>query len=363
MRGSTVTISPVHGPQASNIDRQILAERTAAQMLAETRTLVEPVHRAAIDALPQELRNIAGYHAGWWDADGRPASSTGKAVRPALVLACARAAGGDDPDSLEAAVAAAVAVELVHDFSLLHDDVMDRDPTRRHRPAAWAVFGVSEAILVGDVLLTAAVQQLSAGMSSGTAMKVLAGAVQELCEGQSADLAFEKRTDVTLARCLAMAEGKTGALLGAACQLGALAAGAGTDEAGWYRAFGRHLGLAFQLIDDLLGIWGDPKVTGKPAGSDLTSRKKSLPVVAALTSATQAGEHLARLYGRDGDLDERAITRAAHLIGAAGGRAWAQAEAEQRTKAALQALAHARPDPGGAGDLEELAALMTRRDH
>ena len=136
--------------------------RAAGQILAETRTVVDPAHRAAVDDLPPETRHVAGYHIGWWEADGRLTGASGKAVRPAFVLACARAAhrggGGDQAETpdrrppAQAAVDAAVAVELVHDFSLLHDDVMDRDLTRRHRAAAWTVFGVGRAILAGDAL-------------------------------------------------------------------------------------------------------------------------------------------------------------------------------------------------------------------
>ncbi|MFI6743971.1 polyprenyl synthetase family protein [Nonomuraea sp. NPDC050451] len=184
----------------------------------------------------------------------------------------------------------------------------------------------------------------------------------ELCAGQAADLAFETRQDVGLPECLAMAEAKTGALLGAACQLGALAAGAEPAAAHCYRTFARQLGVAFQLVDDLLGVWGDPIATGKPAGSDLASRKKSLPVVAALTSGTAAGECLARMYQREQDMDEHAIAHAAELIEAAGGKTWAQQEAERRIVAALDALTAAHPDPAATTDLHALAALITRRD-
>ncbi|OHV27680.1 dimethylallyltranstransferase [Parafrankia soli] len=340
--------------------------RSAAQLLAEARARVEPAHRAVIEVLPAEIRHVAGYHIGWWDAHGRPADCMGKAVRPTLTLASARAAGrlADPAEAARAAVAAAVAVELVHDFSLLHDDVMDEDLSRRHRTAAWAVFGTPRAILVGDVLLAAALQVMAAEGSAGSrSVEVLTAAVQDLAAGQSADLAFEKRGEVSLAECLAMAEGKTGALLGAACQLGAMAAGAEDGVAACYREFGRQLGLAFQLIDDVLGIWGDPKVTGKPVGSDLRARKKSLPVVAALASGTVAGEHLAWLYRRDEALDQQAVAHATRLIEQAGGRDWTAAEARRRTEAALSALTRAEPDSDAEDDLRTLAALMTRRDH
>jgi len=237
----TTATRPVSGRGTIALSGAADRPRTAAQILAETRAVVNPAHRAAVDGLPLEIRHVAGYHIGWWEADGRMTGAGGKAVRPAFVLACARAAGGggDQAEMTDrrAAVDAAVAVELVHDFSLLHDDVMDGDLTRRHRAAAWAVFGVGRAILAGDALLALAMDVLTgdpgpdddAGtrglphVRAGSA-RVLSGALLELCRGQSADLAFENRGDVTLTECLAMAERKTGALLGAACQLGALRA-------------------------------------------------------------------------------------------------------------------------------------------
>jgi geranylgeranyl diphosphate synthase type I len=330
----------------------------AARLLVRARELTEPAHRAAVEELPSELRHVAGYHAGWWDADGRSCLSTGKAIRPALTLACAHGAGAVDVAVNDAVVAAAVAVELVHDFSLLHDDVMDGDLTRRHRPAAWTVFRVSPAILVGDALLALAMRQLAADES----LQVLTVALLELCRGQSADLAFQARTDVGLAECLTMAELKTGALLGAACQLGALAAGADQAATDCFRRFGRHLGVAFQLIDDLLGIWGDPQVTGKPAGSDLISRKRSLPVVAALTSGRPAAEQLAWLYEGREDLDEAAISQMTRLIEAAGGRAWVSTEADHQMRCARTALEQAQPEPEARSDLQLLADLITCRD-
>jgi geranylgeranyl diphosphate synthase, type I len=340
----------------------------AALLLSQTRQLTSAAHRAAIDSLPARMRHMAGYHIGWWDADGNPADPVGKAIRPAFTLTCARAATANAAATdaaaanaaaanaaVERAVPAAVAVELVHDFSLLHDDVIDRDLTRRHQPAAWTVFGVGQAILVGDALLALAIEQLD----DAAPMRVLAAAARELCAGQSADVAFEDRSSVDVAECLAMVEGKTGALLGAACQLGAMAAGLSASASVPYRLFGRELGMAFQLVDDLLGIWGEPSVTGKPAGSDLTSRKKSLPVVFALSTDTPAGRELAADYADDRAID---VARAAALVEQAGGRAWAQAEAGRRTTAALQALAAANPAPAAADDLRALAALITHRD-
>jgi geranylgeranyl diphosphate synthase type I len=187
--------------------------------------------------------------------------------------------------------------------------------------------------------------------------------VQDLVEGQSADMAFEGRADVDVTECLTMAGGKTGALLGCACALGASFGDGGAEQIGHLRGFGEHLGLAFQLVDDLLGIWGDPAVTGKPVYSDLHNRKKSLPVVAALTSGTAAANELAALYHREQPLSDADLVHAAKLIDLAGGRAWSQSQADQLLAGALRHLRSAQPIQRAAAELEGLARLVTRRDH
>lgn len=334
----------------------------AADILARTRIAVDPVLRAAVHSLPESMRRVARYHFGWRDADGAPDTGpAGKAIRPAMVLAAAQALGA----SGESAVTAAAAVELVHNFTLLHDDVMDRDATRRHRPTAWTVFGTVDAILAGDALQALALRLLAEDphRAAARAAARLSACVVELCEGQHADCAFEQRLDVSLDECLAMAEAKTGALLGCACALGALYAGADDEVADAMDAFGRQVGMAFQLIDDLIGIWGDTTVTGKPVGADLVARKKSLPVVAALRSATPAGRELAGIYGTDGPLSASEVRRATEAVDRAGGREWAQMQACDRMAAAIGHLSGAGPDGSAAGDLLALAELVTRRNH
>ena len=336
--------------------------RSAHEVLAWSRGLVDPAMRAAVDTLPPSMRRVAGYHYGWWDADGTPrAGDAGKAIRPTLAMLCAEAVGGSVVD----AVPTAVAVEMVHNFSLLHDAVMDRDVSRRHRPTAWTVFGVSSAILAGDALLTLAFDVLagSGHPRSQDAMRLISSAVQDLVEGQCEDVSFEDKIDVDLSECLVMAGEKTGALLACSTAIGALYGGGTATQVEHMRVFGEHLGLAFQLVDDLLGIWGDPRVTGKPVHSDLVSRKKSLPVVAALTSGVPAADELASLYGRRDVLSDVELARAAELVELAGGRSWTQREAVDQLDLALAELSLAAPDARVAAELDGLARLVTRRDH
>ena len=336
--------------------------RSAREVLAWSRGVVDPAMRAAVDTLPASMRRVAGYHYGWWDADGTPRDGdAGKAIRPTLAVLCAEAVGGSIVDALPAAVA----VEMVHNFSLLHDDVMDRDVSRRHRPTAWTVFGVSSAILAGDALLTLAFDVLagSGHARSQDAMRMISAAVQDLVEGQCEDVSFEERSDVDLSECLSMAGEKTGALLACSAGIGALYGGGTAEQVEHMRVFGEHLGLAFQLVDDLLGIWGDPRVTGKPVHSDLVSRKKSLPVVAALTSGVPAADELAALYGRRDQLSDVELARAAELVELAGGRSWTQREAVDQLDLALAELSQAAPVARAAAELDTLARLVTRRDH
>lgn len=332
----------------------------AVALLERTRTVVDPELRSTVESLPGSIRRVAMYHFGWEHADGTPASGrAGKAIRPALVLSATRALGGDP----QQAVRAAVAVELAHNFTLLHDDVIDEDPTRRHRATAWTVFGTPDAIITGDAMMALSLRLLAEDghPASAAASAALASCVIELCAGQQADCAFEERDphDVTLEECLSMATAKTGALLGTSCALGALYAGAGAEEVAALDAFGREAGLAFQLIDDLIGIWGDPDRTGKPAGADLVAHKKSLPVVAALASGTPAAEELAELY--QGPMDAADVQRAAAAVERAGGRDWAQVQAADRMSRAVHQLSRAVPDLTAAGDLMALAEFVTRR--
>ncbi|PSK97782.1 geranylgeranyl diphosphate synthase type I [Murinocardiopsis flavida] len=338
------------------------AGRSAHEVLAQSRDLIDPALRAAVRTLPDAMQRIAAYHFGWCDENGDPDDADGgKALRPVLVLLAAEAAGGTPASG----VPAAVAVELVHNFSLLHDDVMDGDTTRRHRPTAWTVFGTSAAVLAGDALLTLAMDVLAASESPAATdgMRMLSAAVLRLLEGQSADLAFESRQDVDVAECVRMAEGKTGALLGCACALGAAYGGGDRDLVALLRDYGEHLGLAFQHVDDLLGIWGSPETTGKPVCSDLRSRKKSLPVVTALRSGTPAGRELAALHVADRELSDAELARAAELVDLAGGREWSRSQADDLLARALHRLRCADVRSGPAGELGTLARLAIRRDH
>ncbi|MGW0231848.1 polyprenyl synthetase family protein [Actinopolymorpha singaporensis] len=330
--------------------------------IAETHRLVEPALLAALDRLDAGTRRACGYHLGFWDSDGQfPAEPTtrGKGLRSVLAVLSAQAAQAPP----EVGVPAAVACELVHNFSLLHDDVIDGDTERRHRPTVWARFGVPDAILAGDALLSLANEILAEADSVHVhvAVRRLGETVRQLIAGQAADIAFEKRDDVTLEECMSMAADKTAALLACSASLGAVLAGAPPTLLTALTSFGRHVGMAFQLTDDLLGIWGDPVRTGKPVLSDLRARKKSVPVVAALTAPTMAADELRDLYRRPDPLDEAELARAASLVEQAGGRGWTEDEADRQLAAGIRALAPVDlPDPVR-DDLARIAGQLRGR--
>jgi geranylgeranyl diphosphate synthase, type I len=329
--------------------------------LGRARALVLPAMRAAVERLDDErMRRVSGYHLGWLDADGNEVEGgSGKAVRPALAVLSAQAAGG----SAEHGVAAGVAVELVHNFSLLHDDIMDRDVERRHRPTGWVVFGEGQAILAGTAMLTAAVDVLVASGPGGQrSVPCLLAAVQRLIAGQSEDLALEGRRSVDLDEVLHMEAGKTAALLACSASLGALWVGATADVVDGLATYGHELGMAFQLIDDILGITGDAAITGKSASSDVRAGKRSAPVVAALSAGTPAAERLAALLADGPPESDDDVILATKLIDEAGGLEWAAREAERRLASALAQLDVLPIARTAAAELAEVARYVVERD-
>ncbi|WP_345283853.1 polyprenyl synthetase family protein [Streptomyces gulbargensis] len=334
-RGETVPTAHPGSPAVDTADVTALLERG--------RTLSTPVLRAAVDRLAPPMDTVAAYHFGWIDAHGRPTDAdSGKAVRPALALISAEAAGAPP----ETGVPGAVAVELVHNFSLLHDDLMDGDEQRRHRDTVWKVHGPAQAILVGDALFALANELLLelGTVEAGRATRRLTTATRKLIDGQAQDISYEHRERVTVEECLEMEGNKTGALLACAVSIGAVLGGADDRTADKLEEFGYHLGLAFQAVDDLLGIWGDPEATGKQTWSDLRQRKKSLPVVAALAAGGEASERLARLLAEDAksnefdSFSEEDFAYRAALIEEAGGRDWTSEEARRQHTVAIRAL-------------------------
>jgi len=308
-KGETVEIERTSGAQP--------LARVAPPALLSNHSLIEDALRTAIGTDPADLFGAMRYVMGWEGADGRPSTATGKRIRPTLCLFAAEAAGGTPTEALPAAVA----VELVHNFSLVHDEIQDHDAERHHRPTLWARLGEAQSINVGDGLYAIAIRALTSGPGPAerriAALDVLTNAVQRMIMGQWNDILFESRDDVTVDEYLAMSAGKTGALLGAPLEMGALLAGARVDVAHRFGLWGQQVGLAFQAQDDYLGIWGDSLKTGKSSTNDIARKKKTLPVVFGLLSADHAPT-IRRVYalGAPGEDEIREVAHALTLAGA-----------------------------------------------
>jgi geranylgeranyl diphosphate synthase type I len=315
---------------------------------------------------PPLLYRMMRYHLGWEDAQGHPTETAGgKAMRPTLCLWACEALGGDRRKSL----AAAAALELTHNFSLVHDDIQDADRERRHRPTVWAVWGEGQAINAGDSLLTLArltlLRLVDAGLEPSAvvrACRILDEACLAMIEGQCLDLEFEQRAEVSVEEYLEMIERKSGALFGAALHLGALTAGADDVLGERFGRAGRLLGTAFQIRDDLLGVWGRRDVTGKPEATDIRRRKKTLPLLFARSAApAEDVEALADIYRRQ-DLGDDDIQRMMGVLERVGAYDYCQSIARQRLDEALTELSSTTITPAAYCELQEVANFLLERE-
>jgi len=314
------------------------------------------------DSLFKPLYDMQRYHHGWLDHHLQPSSGDGgKCVRPLLCLLCCEASGG----CFEQALPLAAAVELLHSFSLVHDDIQDRSATRRHRPTVWALWGEPQAINVGDSLHAAAHAALNRLRESQTAETVveLARAFEDtclrLCEGQYLDMAFESEAEVRHERYLRMIERKTGALISYAAWGGARLGG--QAHADLYREMGAALGLAFQIQDDVLGIWGDEAATGKSASSDIASAKKTLPLIYALGVLPGPDRReLAAIYAQT-ERSGSDVERARLLIDRSGARERCSEMVDSHHAQALRLLAQARPETAAGEALSALIGQLAGR--
>lgn len=303
------------------------------------------------------------YHMGWLDEHFRPDQAMGgKRLRPILCLLGCAEVGGDPVQALPAAAA----IEILHNFSLIHDDIEDGDKTRRGRPTLWALWGMPQAINVGDGMFALAFAALQRSLRRGIAAEQTLAALDlftqtclALTEGQHLDMGFEQRTQVTVDEYLRMIQGKTAALVGASVAIGALIGGAAPEQVAGLQRFGHAIGLAFQIQDDILGIWGDPVVTGKPAGNDILRRKKSLPILYALQHE-RAGEQFETLLAAE--LRSGQLQHALSLLEQSGARAFAESEAHRQHDDAIAALEVALGERAAGSALLALAeSLLNRR--
>lgn len=348
-------------------DPALTVEPSLPEAVLRHQTAVQGAIRASLTWGPPDLQTLLHYHLGWVDQRGEPVSGAGgKALRPALCLFSCEAVGGDAARALPAAVA----LEVIHNFSLIHDDIQDEDRERRHRPTVWAVWGKARALVAGNVmraLADTAIDGLALTVTEPERALEAAATLTERClemiEGQYLDLSFETRRDVTTGEYLAMVSKKTGALVEAAMHVGAFLGGGDPARVSAFRRCGRLMGLAFQARDDVLGIWGDSALTGKAIGADIRRKKQSLPVVYGFRQAGPAErQRLEALYA-GAEMDDRVVSDVMAMLDSLGARDYAQAVAEEQGQEAARVMRQAELDPESAAAFEQLTDFMIHRNH
>ena len=299
------------------------------------------------------------YHMGWLDEHLRPAHApVGKQLRPLICLLVCEAVGGQ----VEHALPAAAAVELVHNFSLIHDDIEDDSPTRRHRPTLWKLWGLAQGVNCGDGMFAKAIVVLNDLHGRGVpprraldAQRILIETCLELTEGQYLDMMFETRQGAEVEEYLQMIRRKSAALIACSAHLGALLGGAvqATQEA--FRRFGENLGMAFQVMDDVLGIWGQEEETGKSTVTDIMTRKKTLPIVYAMDD-----KDLEAIYAQD-ELTDQDVALVASILEARGARSFAEETARRYSEQAMGYLAQACEHTPASQAIRDLALSLVKR--
>jgi geranylgeranyl diphosphate synthase type I len=321
-----------------------------AELQRQVSRLDEPRTRPFYDMLT--------YHMGW-TGEGAGPEATGKRVRPLMLLLTVASCL---TKWLRAAPAAA-AVELVHNFSLVHDDIQDNSDKRRGRPTTWKIWGAPMAINVGDslfVLSNQAMMDLAGHFPAEAVLKaatVLHNTCLDLTRGQFLDMSYEERNDLDVEDYWPMIAGKTASLLSACCHIGSILGGVDESKQDAYRSFGHAVGLAFQVQDDILGIWGDEAITGKSTASDLLEGKKSLPVLHGLNQGGKFAERWDK-----GPIQPDEVEEMAQILANEGSYEYTHDMSRQMTTLALNSLREADPQ-GKAGEaLMELANKLMKRE-
>ncbi len=311
------------------------------------------------------LYNMMRYHMGWIDEFGRTHEGTaGKRLRPLLCLLACHALGGQWRQALPVAAA----VELVHNFSLIHDDIQDSSTERRGRPTVWHVWGQPQAINVGDAMHALALSSLLRLEDTGAshtktvrAARTMGEASLRLSEGQYRDLSYENYLNINVNDYLSMISGKTAALFGCSLEIGGVMATDDESIISRMRSFGQNLGMIFQVHDDVLSIWGDESTTGKSSVSDIQTKKKTLPVIYALEKATGPDrERLRHIYQKE-TVDRADVEDVMRVLNKLNARSYAQDMSKKyydEALAELNALDIPKPEKA---ELEAVASFILDR--
>lgn len=332
------------------------------------RSLLSKALKESLDNHSIDVYHMLRYYMGWDGIDGTAISATeGKSLRPALCLLGCQASGG----YVTNAIPAAVSLELIHNFSLIHDDIQDGDRTRRNRPTLWVEWGIPKALVAGNVLRIIAdiyVQKLRShqGIDTERCLKtigLLTEAYLEMIEGQFLDISYEGRSDVTVEQYMTMISKKTGALIRCALHIGSLIGTQNNDTALAFRECGRHLGYVFQIRDDFLGIWGDEKTTGKPVGADIRRRKNSFPVVYAMSCSSRKDRNRLTEVYRKTTLTDEDVVLVFDIMESSNVRGKSMSIATEHSEMAMEAITTIEIAPAIRKELYELSRFLLVREH
>lgn len=311
------------------------------------------------------MYDMMRYHLGWTDERGNPLMATiGKRLRPILCLLACEAVGGDWHQALPAAAA----VELVHNFSLIHDDIQDKSPSRRGRATVWHIWGQPQGINVGDGMHALALSSLLRLEEAGVphhkvvrAARILGEASLKLCEGQYLDISYENRLDISINDYLEVIGCKTAALFRCSLEIGALL---GTDDESLLmrlKLFGHNLGMTFQVHDDVLSLWGDEKITGKSNTSDILMKKKTLPIVYALENTKGEDRELLWSIYRKKVIEAADIEKVLHILNRLDVQGYVQGMSDKHYRAAISELNAVNIPDSAKEDLRAIAAFLLKR--
>lgn len=316
----------------------------------------------------KEFHEMLTYHMGW-TGEGAGSQATGKRIRPLVTLLSTASINSEEKGSSSNnlnwlhAVSAAASIELIHNFSLVHDDIQDNSELRRGRKTVWVKWGSPMAINAGDALFVIAYQSmldLSKHYPAEMVMQatnILSEICLKLTQGQFLDMSYENRHDLTIEDYWHMIGGKTASLLSACTQIGALLGYAKPEKVEAFRLFGYHLGLAFQVQDDVLGIWGDESVTGKSVASDLVEGKNSLPVLFGLVQNRQFASRW-----KQGAIPQTEVQEVANLLENEGAKEYAEKKSVEETNKAMQFLEQADPTGEAGQAIYQLTNMLLKRN-
>ncbi|MDM8526889.1 polyprenyl synthetase family protein [Anaerolineales bacterium HSG24] len=343
-------------------------QHTIKTILNRYSTDISATIRGVLNEAAPFLHGMVSYHLGWADQTFKPSTvGRGKMLRPTLNLLVFEALSGDYKDSLPVAAY----LEMLHNFSLLHDDIEDNDRERRGRPTAWTIWGQPRAINAGDYLFAAAFQALHTldmtRFEPATVLDVfqlMSSAAASLTEGQELDISFESRLDVSPEMYLTMISQKTGALIEASVVGGAKLATSDEAIVKNYQEFAHNLGLAFQIRDDILGIWGDATTTGKSANNDLRRKKKTLPILYTLSQLdSHNAEQLRDYYAEPEPLNEAQIMFVRDCLAKTEAQAHTQSIVDEYHQKAFIALNAVHIENEAQVALKKLAKFLVNRTY